>query len=172
MMRRVPDSSNPNPSRRARVLGYGSLALLLVAIIPAIIPAPPSENNVGGQISVCQEQIGEIGLSLNTFHLEQGTDTAPYPSDLRQLESMGFITNLSELLRVPDRGPTGQHGDWLYFSAADSENPEAVLLISPAIRTWHVVLRTDLSVDTIRKDQLQGLINAQPVPPDPIPETR
>jgi hypothetical protein len=156
----------------ALILGYGSLLIPIIAALAGLTAPLVLKKLEEPQLGRCESNVRLIGSALLTFNIEHGTDTAPYPSDLRQLDSMGITTNIRHLLEVSDRGPNGKRGDWLYFSAADSENPSAVLLISPLIRTKHIVLHADMSVSRISKRELQSLISAQPVPPDSIPETR
>lgn len=156
----------------ALILGYGTFLLIPIIAVLAGLTAPLVMKNLEeGQLIACQSNVRLIGSALVSYNIEHGTDTAPWPSDIRQLDSMGITTNISDLLKIRGSGQR-KPGSWLYFSAADSENSSAVLLISPLIRTKHVVLYTDSSIDTIRKDELQSLISAQPVPPDPIPETK
>ena len=89
--------------------------------------------------------VREIGTALIEYNTTHGTDTAPYPSDIRQLDGMGITSNIDKLLSVHPEDA----GDWLYFWAADSENPSAPLLISPALgdeRPGHILLTVDGAV--------------------------
>lgn len=157
----------------ALILGYGTFLLIPILAVLAGLTAPLVLKKVEqGQIIACQSNVRLIGSSLLTYNMEHGTDTAPYPSDIRQLDSMGITSNITELLKIPGRDGKTPPGNWLYFSAADSENPSAPLLISPLIRSKHVVLYTDMSTATLNKSELTSVISAAPVAPEQIPETK
>jgi len=174
-----PPSVSSAPQRRNKVerMIWWSIALLLL-LFTLVVPvvsisrakhrARRFHEEVRPEIARTEQNMRELGSALRQFHLENGTDTAPYPSDIRQLESMGFTTNIEELLKFGDT----DNPKWLYFSAADSENGSAPLLISPSIRNRRLVLRIDQSVAPIREDQLGDLINSSPVPPDEVAPSR
>ena len=155
------------------ILGYVSFALLpLIAAIAGLTAPMIIRQRAKADQVMCMNNVRQIWTGLNEYQTTQGTDTAPYPSDIRQLDSMGFTTNIETLLLVK---PTDT-GDWLYFSAADSENPSALLLVSPAIghksnssRAEHVTLTVDGTTTVRRWKQVEKMIKDSPVPPDHIP---
>jgi hypothetical protein len=155
------------------ILGYGSI--VFVPFIPAIkslFTPTVVPHRVKGDLTGCLINVREIWKGLNEYQTAQGTDTAPYPSDIRQLDSMGFTTNIEELLSLR----TEYAGDWLYFYAADSENPSALLLVSPDIGhkqspsgAGHVVLTVDGTAAIRSWDDVEKRMKESPVPPDRIP---
>lgn len=157
------------PAIWALVLGYGSFILIPVIAALAGLTAPLVLKKVNdGKLTAISANVRQIGFALSEYNLEHGTDTAPYPSDIRQLDSIGITTNIDTLLAIPP-SPSGTAGEWLYFSAADSENPAAPLLISPPLSQKSVVLKVDLSVTTLRQSDVDALVKSSPVPPDKIP---
>jgi hypothetical protein len=150
-------------------LGYGSLSLFLLAglLAPLFISAPQRKNDMAYLNNVRQ-----IGTALVAFHQAQGTDTAPYPSDIRQLDPMGYTTNVSELLTVQRR----HAGDWLYFWSADAEDPSAALLISPSLKRHlsdvnanHILLTTSGAVRIVEPYVVDAALKASPEPPVKVP---
>jgi len=149
------------------ILGYSSIAL-----VPCFIAIAGLRIRAKADQTKCMINVREIWTGLNEFQTTQGTDTAPYPSDIRQLDSMGFTTNVEELLSLQPE----YAGDWLYFSAADSENPSALLLVSPNIGPKHSPIgggRVTLTVDGKAAiwtwEQVEKRMKESPVPPDHIP---
>lgn len=155
------------------ILGYGSI--VFVPFIPAIkslftptvVPHRLKADQTG-----CLTNVREIWKGLNEYQTNQATDTAPYPSDIRQLDSMGFTTNVEELLSLRAE----YAGDWLYFWAADSENPSALLLVSPDIghehspsKAGHVALTVDGTAAIWPWELVEKRMKESPVPPDRIP---
>lgn len=155
------------------ILGYASFALIPIIAALAGLTAPMVlRQRAKADQAHCLVNVRQISGGLNEFQTTQGTDTAPYPSDIRQLDSMGITSNIEELLSVRPN----YAGDWLYFSAADSENPSALLLVSPAIgpkRTpaerEHIVLTVDGTTTIHRWKLIEKQIQESPVPPDHIP---
>ena len=155
------------------ILGYGSFALIpLIAFIAGLTAPMVLRQRVKADQMACIANVREIWTGLNEYQTTQGTDTAPYPSDIHQLNPMGITTNIGALLSVKP----SYAGEWLYFSAADSENPSALLLVSPAIgpnrsssRAEHVTLTVDGTTSVQRWEQVEKLIKESPVPPDRIP---
>lgn len=155
------------------ILGYVSLALIpfIAAVAGLTAPLIVRQQAKAEQVK-CRMNVRQIWIGLNDFQQAQGTDTAPYPSDIHQLDSMGFTTNIGELLSVKP----SHAGDWLYFSAADSENPSALLLVSPAIgrnpsspQAEHITLTVDGTTSVQRWSAIENLIKESPTPPDRVP---
>lgn len=154
-------------------LGYGGLVLMILVSIFAGCVAPMVIGQVDRETEVRYfRNARQIGLGLMDFHEEQGTDTAPYPSDLRQLESMGYVHDLDGLLTVGKK----HAGDWLYFWAADAEDPEAVLLISPPLGKKpgdadanSILLTTSGAVRTVEPYVVHKALETTPEPPVKIP---
>lgn len=154
------------------ILGYGSFALIpFIAAIAGLTAPMILRQRTKADQTKCLMNVRQIWSGLNDFQTTQGTDTAPYPSDIHQLDSTGFTTNIGDLLSVK---PT-YAGDWLYFSAADSENPSALLLVSPAIgsarlspKAEHITLTVDGTTSVQRWNTIEKLIMESPVPPDRI----
>lgn len=149
------------------ILGYGSLLL-----IPSFVIIASINIQAKAAQATCMINVHEIWIGLDDFKTSQGTDTAPYPSDIHQLDSMGFTTNIRDLLSVDPK----HAGDWLYFSAADSEDPSALLLVSPAIgpnhaltRAKHITLTVDGTTSVQPWNAVEKLIKESPVPPDRVP---
>lgn len=155
------------------IFGYGSILCVPFApaikslFTPTVVP-----HRVKADLTVSLTNVREIWKGLNEYQTAQATDTAPYPSDIRQLDSMGFTTNVEELLSLRAE----YAGDWLYFSAADSENPSALLLVSPDIGykhspsgAGHVVLTVDGTAAIWPWEQVEKRMKESPVPPDRIP---
>lgn len=155
------------------ILGYGSFALILGLSTIAGLTAPLIlRQRAKADQAHCVSNVRQISGGLNEFQLTHGTDTAPYPSDIRQLDSFGITTNIEELLSVRSE----YAGDWLYFSAADSENPSALLLVSPAVgpkrtpsQSEHIVLTVDGTTTIHRWQQIEKQIQESPTPPDRVP---
>lgn len=155
------------------ILGYASFALIPIIAALAGFTAPMVlRQRVKADQMHCITNVRQISGGLDEFQTTQGTDTAPYPSDIRQLDSFGITTNIEELLSVR----SDYAGDWLYFSAADSENPSALLLVSPAIgpkrtpaESEHIVLTVDGATTVHRWKQIEKQIQESPTPPDRIP---
>jgi len=154
-------------------LGYGSLVLILGGSMLAGLMAPlvMRQANKAAEVK-CMGNVRQIGAALGAFHTDQGTDTAPYPSDIRQLDSMGYTTNVSALLEVQAK----HRGDWLYFWAADSEDPSAALLISPQLKSSpgdvdanHVLLTTAGAVRLVEPYVVDAALKASPEPPVKVP---
>lgn len=155
------------------LLGYSSFAVVLIAAICAGFLAPHAVKVVNRSNEL--EYVGNvqiIGEALVDFNQNQGTDTASYPSDIRQLDSLGYTTNINELLTVRSQ----HHGDWLYFWAADSEDPSAALLISPPLvqkpndpDAKHVLLTTGGAVRIVEPYVVDGALKASPEPPVKVP---
>jgi type II secretory pathway pseudopilin PulG len=150
-------------------LGYGSLALFLLAglLAPLFI-----RSQQKAQEEAYLNNVRQIGTALMAFHQDQGTDTAPYPSDIRQLDPMGYTTNVSELLAVRKL----HAGDWYYFWSADAEDPSAALLISPPLKTKpsdvdanHILLTTAGAVRTVEPYVVDAALKASPEPPVKVP---
>ena len=166
------------PKRRSRFekmvwLGIALLLLVFTVVVPVISVsrakhrARQLREEIRREISPTERNMLQLGAALQQFQLENGTDTAPYPSDIRQLESMGFITDIEALLEI--RSSEKVIGDWLYFWAADSENGSAPLLISPMIGTSYLVLRVNGNVDVVHQSRLEHVIQSSPVPTDKVP---
>ena len=155
------------------ILGYGSI--VFVPFIPAIkslFTPTIVPHRVKADLTQCLTNVREIWKGLNEYQTNQATDTAPYPSDIRQLDSLGFTTNIEELLSLRAE----YAGDWLYFSAADSENPSALLLVSPDIghkhspsKAGHVALTVDGTAAIWSWELVEKRMKESPVPPDRIP---
>jgi len=150
-------------------LGYGSLVLIILTGLLAPFFIRPQQK---AQEVAYLNNVRQIGAALVAFHQAQGTDTAPYPSDIRQLDPMGYTTNVSELLTV-----RRQHaGDWLYFWAADAEDPSAALLISPPMKSHpadvnanHILLTTSGAVRIVEPYVVDAALKATPEPPVKVP---
>ena len=154
-------------------LGYGSFALILVGALLTGLLTPLFIRQQQEKIEAAYvENVRQIGKALVEFNTKQGTDTAPYPSDIRQLEAMGYTTDISELLAVRN-----QHaGDWLYFWAADAEDPSATLLISPPLNRRpddpdanRLLLTTGGAVRIVEPYVVDAALKASPEPPEKVP---
>ena len=154
-------------------LGYGSFLLIPVIAVLAGLTAPliMKQTEKAAQVKY-MGNVRQIHLALQQYQIENGTDTAPYPSDVRQLDALGFTTNINELLTVSPRNA----GDWLYFSAADSENPDAPLLISPGLGSRatpasldHVFLNVGGSVRIVEPYVVAEAVKKSLVAPEKIP---
>lgn len=154
-------------------LGYGSFVLIFVGAFLAGLLTPLFIRSQQKAHEVAYlNNVRQIGTALVAFHQAQGTDTAPYPSDIRQLDPMGYTTNVSELLTVRK-----QHaGDWLYFWSADSEDPSAALLISPPLKRHvgdvdanSVLLTTSGAVRIVEPYVVDAALKASAEPPVKVP---
>lgn len=111
----------------------------------------------------------KIWNALKEFQTRQGTDTAPYPSDIHQLDEMGITHDIRSLLTLKPQFA----GDWLYFSAADSEDPAAPLLVSPRLAAQdrspalpqQLVMTVSGAIQIKTPLEAQKLIDASPTPP-------
>jgi len=154
-------------------LGYGTLVLVFAVSMIAGLTAPLIMRQVKKKTEVeYMANVRQIGVALGTFNVEQGTDTAPYPSDIRQLDPMGYTTNVGELLTVQ----RPHAGDWLYFWAADAEDPSAALLISPPLKSHpadvnadHILLTTSGAVRVVEPYVVDAALKASPEPPEKVP---
>jgi hypothetical protein len=154
-------------------LGYGSFVLVPVIAAVAGLMAPLVLKKVNqGKLVAYSANVRQISVALTQYQAEHGTDTAPYPSDIRQLDSMGITTNIDTLLTVSKQNP----GDWLYFSAADSENPDAPLLVSPPVGNPaqpasldYVFLNVGGAVRIVEPYVVEEALKNATVPPEKIP---
>lgn len=162
-------SRNRKAAKWGLRLGYGSFALIPVVLAAAGLIAPLMvKSRKDGQLMEVMGNVRNVGTALREFSVEHGTDTEPFPADLRQLDAMGITTNVERLLALPPFKP-GAANEWLYFSAADPENGEAPLLVSPALNLDFVVLTVDQSVKTLRQPHLDRLVKSSPTPAVKIP---
>lgn len=157
-------------------LGYGSMVLILLVFVVAFLTGLLAPLFIRQQQKATEVEyiahVRQIGAAMVAYHQEQGTDTAPYPSDIRQLDSIGYTTNLDELLTVKR-----QHaGDWLYFWTADSEDPNAALLISPALKrrpeeqdAKQILLTTSGAVRIVEPYVVDAALKDSPEPPLKVP---
>ncbi len=154
-------------------LGYGSFALIFVgAFLAGLLTPLFIRSQQKAQETAYLNNVRQIGTALVAFHQAQGTDTAPYPSDIRQLDPMGYTTNVSELLTVRRL----HAGDWLYFWSADAEDPSAALLISPPLKNHlsdvnanHILLTTSGAVRVVEPYVVDAALKASPEPPVKVP---
>ena len=146
------------------IIGYVSALILIPALIGLTAPLVMKNIEKGNQ-AACTSNVREIGQALHQYHIEHGTDTEPYPSDIHQLGDMGILPEIGKLLAVRKR----YQGDWLYFSAADSTNPGAPLLISPPIGKKRIVLQVNGTVRTAEQKLVEVLIKSSPTPPTSVP---
>lgn len=148
------------------ILGYSTLALIpLIAFFTGLAtPLIVRQREKAEQI-IYTNNIREIGMGLAEYQDKHGTGTAPYPSDIRQLEMLGLVNDMSRLLTVKKH----RIGDWRYFSAADPGDPAAPLLISPRVGTKYLTLKVDQSVTPLSQKQTDELIASSPAPGLAIP---
>jgi len=115
----------------------------------------------------------KIWRALHEFQKKHGTDTAPFPSDIHQLDEMGVTDDIRSLLAVKPQFA----GDWLYFSAADSENKQAPLFVSPILsrKTGPPHLQRQLvvtvggSVQILDSEAAEKRVKESPTPPERFP---
>lgn len=145
------------------ILGYGSLVLipLVAALAGLAAPLIVRTRDKDFYQNQCISNIRQLGIALAEYSETQGTDTNPFPSDLRQLDSMGITSNVERLLVVP----SAQSGDWIYFWSADLENPNSVLLISPRIGGKSVMLKVDQSVSLVDQPEIEKALQS---PNEPV----
>ena len=115
----------------------------------------------------CVGKMRQICLALNEYHAENGTDAAPFPTDLKQLDTLGITTNIDELLKVS----RGSSDGWLYDPNAEPKNPSATLLIAPVIGKQAAVLTVDLAVQSLPQARALELENAAGGPVLRVPVT-
>lgn len=126
---------------------------------------PEKENNVPEATAPAQSGVREVLIALRDYNKDLGTDTAPYPSDIHELESRGYIESVTDALGEN----TYVSGDWLYFSAADSEYGAAPLLISPLHFGEHIVSYVDGSASDVSPEKVAEFVAQAPYPPQRIP---
>jgi hypothetical protein len=146
-------------------------ALLItgIAVFTTFFHTPEEHVETRIDYPACEAAVREMGAALKEYNTIRGTDTAPYPSDIRQLDGMGITSDINRLLSI---GAADGGGDWLYFWSADSENPSAPLLISPALRgerPLHILLTTDGAVHTVEPSAVEETVRSSPNPPYHIP---
>jgi len=133
------------------ILGYGSLVLIPVVAALAGLAAPlVIRVRHKSEQTACMVNVRQIGVALTEYQAQRGTDTNPYPSDLKQLESMGILTDVDDLLSLP----TTRTGEWIYFWSADPSDPGALLLVSPPIGRKSVGLFVGQSVRLIDPEEI------------------
>ncbi len=183
----APDFSRPPAKTHwtARFIHYRFIAFLFILGVFALVMFPRSadENKDDRKEAVLRPEEVEqqrrclfngtkIWRALNEFHETRGTDTEPYPADLRQMDPLGITDDMGSLLAVKPEFA----GDWLYFSAADPENRAAPLLISPplVVKDGRVGLKERLvvsvggAVQMMTADEVEKQIASSPVPPIPV----
>lgn len=154
-------------------LGYGSLVLVLACALLAGLLTPLIIRQQHKIVETdYTDNVRLIGTALTAFQRDQGTDTAPYPSDIRQLDPMGYTTNVSELLTVRKN----HAGDWLYFWSADPEDASAALLISPPLKqnpadedAGSIMLTTSGAVRIVEPYVVDAALKATAEPPVKVP---
>lgn len=117
-----------------------------------------------------------IWRALNEFQKNRGTDTEPYPADIRQLDQIGITSDIGSLLELKRQFA----GDWLYFSAADPENGNAPLLISPSLVNpsrrvgikQHLVMTVDGSIQLLSPKETQKRIESSSTLPNRVHSNR
>ena len=150
----------------ALVLGYGSFLLIPLIAVLAGLTAPLVVRQADkAQLLVYQTNMQTLSNGFKAYQFEKGTDTAPFPSDIHQLESMGYVSGVEQCLTVKKK----HAGDWLYFSTADSENPAFPLLISPRIGVKRLLLKVDGTVKEVAEAETQNAIKLSPVEPTRLP---
>jgi hypothetical protein len=115
----------------------------------------------------------KIWKGLHEFQTTRGTDTAPYPSDIRQLDEMGITEDIRSLLKLDPKFA----GDWTYFWAADSENKAAPLLISPRLAAkdrssalkQYLLINVGGSIQLVTPPERERAVRSSPTAPIPIP---
>lgn len=150
----------------ALVLGYGSFILIPIVAALVGLTAPLILRKADKvQSMVYQTNMQTLSIGFKAYQIEKGTDTAPYPSDIRQLESMGYVDRIESCLTVKKK----HAGDWLYFSTADSENPDEPLLISPKLGNKRLLLEVDGNIREVDEAQAADITNNPAVPPTRVP---
>ncbi len=171
-MNRPPDPPQRPAKDGRRIIPW----LRLIAVVPLCTMCGEDHPAAVAGSAIWQppylEQVRQAGVALAEYHTAWGTDTAPYPSDIRQLDTMGITGDLGALLSLRPE----HRGDWLYFSAADAENADAPLLISPPLRHGpqppvRILLTTSGRVDVRTPEETDAVIRSSPVPPDRVPST-
>lgn len=148
------------------ILGYGTLALIpLIAFFAGLTAPLIIRQREKAQQIIYTSHLREIGMGLAEYQSGQGTKAAPYPADIRQLETMGLTPDVTRLLTVKER----HSGGWLYFSTADPANPAAPLLISPRVGRKYLALKVDQSITPLSQRQADELIASSPTPALAIP---
>lgn len=147
-------------------LGVGFLVVMISALAGLTAPLIIRQRHKADQVE-CISKMRQIGLALMEYQAEKGTDAAPFPTDLKELDTLGITTNIDELLKVS----RGDSGEWLYFPTADPKDPAATLLISPGMGGKAVVLTTDLSVKSLPEARALELENAAGGPVLRVPVT-
>ncbi len=161
--------SNRGGAKAGLILGYGTLGLGVAIVVismfagltaPLIIRQRQKANQVESINNVRQ-----IGLALMEYQAEHGADGAPFPPDLKQLDSLGITTNIDQLLTVSG----SNMGEWLYFPTADPATPSATLLIAPDIGGKSAVLTIDMAVRSLPRERVLELEAATASPAVRIP---
>jgi type II secretory pathway pseudopilin PulG len=157
MSRARSEGGNAGRAKLGLIFGYGSLAMIPVIAGIAGLTAPlVIRARQKAEQAECMSHVRQIGMALEDYRMDHGS----YPPDLKLLETQGITTNIDDLLRMNARNS----GDWLYFPKADTHQPEAPLLISPAINDTHAVLQVDLAVSPMSKADVSHAVSGMDTP--------
>ena len=147
------------------ILGYvvvGLYAAIIVIAAAAGMAAPLfiRQHQKAEQAQV-MANVRQLGTMLEEYHVSEGK----YPVDLHQLESLNPAANVEALLSKPHT----LVGEWLYFQGADSEDPSALLLVSPTVGKKNVTLKVDGAVKLMAEDKMIEAASISKTAPERIP---
>ncbi len=161
--------SNRGGAKAGLILGYGTLGLGVAIVIISMFAGLTAPFIIRQRQKAAQVEsisnVRQIGLALMEYQAEHGTDGAPFPPDLKQLDSLGITTTIDQLLKVSG----SNMGEWLYFPTADPATPSATLMIAPDIGGKSAVLTIDMAVRSLPRERVLELEGASGSPAVRIP---